>query len=58
MKPPGLFAVLYRHFLAQFFENELLSPQGEARSGISGMLAIAAIPGLLLPIMLFEKYSP
>ncbi|HEY3443187.1 MAG TPA: hypothetical protein VGK29_20680 [Paludibaculum sp.] len=57
MKPPGLVAVLYRHFLAQFFENELLSPQGEMRSGISGLLALAAVPGLLLPIFLFEKYS-
>ncbi len=57
MKPPAMAAVLYRHFLTQFFENELLSPQGELRSGISGFLAIAAVPGLLLPIMLFEKYS-
>ncbi|MBL0155675.1 MAG: hypothetical protein IPP47_00980 [Bryobacterales bacterium] len=57
MKPPGLVGVLYRHFLAQFFENELLSPQGELRSGISGLLALAAVPGLLLPIFLFAKYS-
>ena len=41
MKPPGLFAVLYRHFLAQLFENELLNPQRELRSGITGILAIA-----------------
>lgn len=57
MNQPGVSAVLYRHFLAQLFENELLSPQGELRSGISGFLAIAAVPGLLLPIFLFEKYS-
>lgn len=57
MRPSGLFGVLYRHFLAQFFENELLSPQGELRSGITGFLAIASVPGFLLPIILFEKYS-
>lgn len=57
MKPAGPLTVLYRHFLAQFFENELLSPQGELRAPTTGLLALAAVPGLLLPIILFEKYS-
>lgn len=57
MNSPVSFSVLYRLFLGQFFENELLSAQGELRSGVSGILAVAAVPGLLLPILLFEKYS-
>jgi len=58
MNPPaGAFRILYRHFLAQFFENELVAPAGELRSGLTGILAFIAAPSILLPIFLFEKYS-
>jgi hypothetical protein len=53
-----MFRILYRHFLGQFFENELISPQGEMRSGMVGVLALIATPGLLLPLAYFSKYSP
>jgi hypothetical protein len=50
-------STLFRHFLRQFFENELVSPQGELRSSIGGALALVSIPGFFLPILLIEKYS-
>lgn len=52
-----MYRILYRHFLAQFFENDLVAPQGELRSGVSGLLGLVAIPGLLLPLWLMGKYS-
>lgn len=52
-----MFRILYRHFLAQFFENDLVAPQGELRSGITGLLGIIAMPGLLLPLWMISKYS-
>jgi hypothetical protein len=52
-----MFRILYRHFLGQFFENELISPQGEMRSGMAGLLALVATPGLLLPLAFLGKYS-
>ncbi len=55
--PASAFRILYRHFLGQFFENELVAPAGELRSGLTGILAIVATPGIVIPIMLFEKYS-
>lgn len=44
-----MYKILYRHFLSQFFENDLVAPQGELRSGVTGILAFIAMPGLILP---------
>jgi hypothetical protein len=51
------FAILTRHFFERYFENELVAPAGELRTGIAGMLAVVTVPGLLLPLMYLEKYS-
>ncbi|MGC4051871.1 MAG: hypothetical protein QM757_21215 [Paludibaculum sp.] len=52
-----MYRILYRHFLAQFFENDLVAPQGELRSSVTGMLAFIAMPGVLLPLWMMSKYS-
>lgn len=52
-----MYRILYRHFLAQFFENDLVAPQGELRAGAAGALGLVAMPGLLLPLWMMGKYS-
>lgn len=52
-----MYKILYQHFLAQFFENDLVAPQGELRSSVTGMLGFVAMPGLLLPLWMMGKYS-
>ncbi|WP_321473849.1 hypothetical protein [uncultured Paludibaculum sp.] len=52
-----MYRILYRHFLAQFFENDLVAPQGELRAGMAGVLGFVAMPGLLLPLWMMGKYS-
>jgi hypothetical protein len=56
-RPNGAFLPLYRHFLGQFFENDLVSPQGEFRTGLAGVLGLVATPGLIVPLILLDKYS-
>lgn len=57
MEHNAVYKHLHRHFLQRFFENELVSPQGELRTGFAGMLALVATPSLLIPCLLIEKYS-
>jgi len=51
------FGILTGHFLGRYFENEMVAPAGELRSGIAGILGVVAVPGLFLPLFLMEKYS-
>ena len=52
------FVYLTLHFFRRFFDSELSAAEGETGMGLGGMLAILAVPGLLLPLLLFDKYSP
>jgi len=51
------FSILAGHFLGRYFENEMVAPAGELRAGIAGILGVVAVPGLMLPLILMEKYS-
>src|SRR5882724_3136880 len=50
-----LFAVLIRHFFGRFFDNELVSPQGEVHATISKVIGMLAASGLIC-FWLMPKY--
>jgi len=50
-------AVLIRHFLAQFFESELIPRQAEARVTLIQILALIATPGFVIMCCLLRKYA-
>ena len=52
------FVYLTLHFFRRFFDSELSAAEGETGMGLGAILAILAVPGLLLPLLLFDKYSP
>src|SRR5271155_3361106 len=60
--PPSLqhevsqFRDLVRHFFARFFDNDLVSADGDMRSTVVNILAILAAPGMLLPFLFLSKY--
>ena len=41
-----------RNFFARFFENDLLSPQGDFHATLSQALGLLATPGLFVPMLL------
>ena len=51
-----LFVVLIRHFFGRFFDNELVSTQGEAHATISKAIGLLATPGLIC-FWLMPKYT-
>ncbi len=51
-----LFQVLIRHFFGRFFDNELVSPEGEMHSSIGKIIALLASPGMICMWML-PKYT-
>ncbi len=51
-----LFAVLIRHFFGRFFDNELVSAQGEVHASISKVIGVLAAPGLIC-FWLMPKYT-
>ena len=51
-----LFGVLIRHFFGRFFDNELVSTQGEAHATISKVIGLLAAPGLIC-FWLMPKYT-
>jgi len=51
-----LFVVLIRHFFGRFFDNELVSPQGEVQASFSKMIGLLAAPGLIC-FWLMPKYT-
>ncbi len=51
-----LFEVLIRHFFGRFFDNELVSPQGEVHATISKVIGMLAAPGLIC-FWLMPKYT-
>jgi hypothetical protein len=54
---PSRFALLTRHFLRRFLDNDLISPSGDAHVGLSHVLAAFVVPGLMIVITVMLKYS-
>ena len=50
------FRELARHFFGRFFDNDLVSADGDMRSTVINILAILAAPGMLLPFLFYIKY--
>jgi len=51
-----LFVVLIRHFFGRFFDNELVSAQGESHATFSKVIGLLAAPGLIC-FWLMPKYT-
>src|ERR1700720_2938190 len=51
-----LFKVLLRHFFDRFFDNELVSRQGDMSASLSKIVGVLAAPGLLC-FWLMPKYT-
>jgi hypothetical protein len=49
--------LLTKHFLSRFFDNELVPPLAEARIPLIHILALLAVPGLLISFNLITKYA-
>ena len=50
------FRELARHFFNRFFDNDLISLDGDMRSAVVNILAILAAPGMLLPFLFWSKF--
>jgi hypothetical protein len=50
------FRELARHFFSRFFDNDLISLDGDMRSTVVNILAMLAAPGMLLPFLFMSKY--
>lgn len=50
-------ALLTRHFLRRYLDNDLISPGGDSHVGISHALAACIVPGLLVVNVVGLKYS-
>jgi hypothetical protein len=48
---PSHFAVLLRHFVAQFASFESLSPSGEAKNAVIAIVSLLAAPGYLAAVL-------
>jgi hypothetical protein len=51
------FALLTRHFLRRFLDNDLISPSGDAHIGLSHVIAAFIVSSLLIVTRLMLKYS-
>lgn len=51
------FVLLVRHFFHRFFAGEAFSGEDDLRVGIGGIVALLALPGAILPLLLLPKYS-
>jgi hypothetical protein len=51
------FALLTRHFLRRFLDNDLISPSGDAHIGLSHVVAAFVVSSLLIVTRLMLKYS-
>ena len=51
------FAILTRHFLRRFLDNDVISPGGDAHVGLSQVLAAFVVPGLMIVATVLVKYS-
>src|SRR5260370_16787492 len=51
-----LFVVLLRHFFGRFFDNELVSGEGDTTASFSKIIGAVAAPGLVC-FLLMPKYT-
>ena len=51
------FRLLTRHFFRRFFENDLISPAGDAHVGLSQVIGAFVTPGLLVVALVLFKYA-
>jgi hypothetical protein len=51
-----LFSVLIRHFFGRFFDNELVSSQGDVHASLAKVIGLLASPGLIC-FWLMPKYT-
>src|SRR5258708_38932922 len=51
-----LFVVLLRHFFGRFFDNELVSGEGDTSASFSKIIGVVAAPGLVC-VWLMPKYT-
>lgn len=54
---PSRFRLLARHFYRRFFDNDLISPAGDAHVGLSHVIGAFLTPGLLVVILVILKYA-
>jgi hypothetical protein len=54
---PSPVRLLTRHFFRRFFENDLISPAGDAHVGLSQVVGAFLTPGLLVVILVILKYA-
>ena len=54
---PSRFAILTRHFLRRFLDNDLISPSGDAHIGLSHVLAAFIVSSLLVVTRVMLRYS-
>jgi hypothetical protein len=50
-------ALLTRHFLRRYLDNDLVSPGGDSHVGVSHALAAFVVPGLMVVMLVTLKYS-
>src|SRR5512143_1727065 len=55
--PLRRFRRLTRHFYRRFFDNDLVSPGGDAHVGLSHVIGAFLTPGLLVVILVLLKYA-
>ena len=53
----GTFTALVRHFFGRFFDNEFVARDSEMQVTVTKILAMLAVPGLLLPLFRFTTYT-
>jgi len=52
----GTFTALVRHFFGRFFDNEFVARDSEMQVTVTKILAMLAVPGLLLPLFRYTTY--
>lgn len=52
----GVYPSLVRHFFQRFFDNELVAQGAEMRVTVTEILALLALPGLVIPFFLMPRY--
>jgi hypothetical protein len=50
------FQLLVRHFLERFFNNEMVSTDGDAKTRLLQVVSAIALPGMVLALYLFAPY--
>ena len=60
VEPPerSQFHLLVRHFLERFFNNDMVSADGEAKARLLQVAYAIALPGVVVSLFLFPLYHP